>query len=356
MAVSEIPSEKMINDDSTLAVASNDEVNLLPPKPTEPLDSECCGTGCSPCVFDIYKKQLERWQKDCDELRLGRTVVNYKKNKDTDTIDLLISPEEYKSFNLMKIEPESPTSKIYTFSSSSPIDKKTLSSFHLLRIDNNNFPVRMGQHVLLRVNGVCRQYTILRVNQQDASFDILIKIYPGGQLTPLIDKLNVGDCVEMRGPFGKPFQYKRNSVKQIVMLAAGTGIAPFYRIVAQILGDEEDDTKIKLLVASQTVEEIPLKKQLKEWSSYWNFSVIYFCTKDSDKGCNDKVPYYGAKVVYQKIDLLMLDEHCKLSSSTNCDTSTSSVFLVCGTKSFEKDMINYLTKLSVDIETSVVVF
>ncbi len=33
-----------------------------PVAPREPLPEECCGKGCSPCVFDRYAEQLERYR------------------------------------------------------------------------------------------------------------------------------------------------------------------------------------------------------------------------------------------------------------------------------------------------------
>ncbi|MCW9051297.1 MAG: oxidoreductase-like domain-containing protein [Motiliproteus sp.] len=32
-------------------------------KPTRPEDWECCGGGCSPCVWDNYYADMERWQQ-----------------------------------------------------------------------------------------------------------------------------------------------------------------------------------------------------------------------------------------------------------------------------------------------------
>ena len=37
----------------------------FPPKPQEPSASDCCGTGCVPCVYDIYKQDLKLWKREC---------------------------------------------------------------------------------------------------------------------------------------------------------------------------------------------------------------------------------------------------------------------------------------------------
>ncbi len=43
----------------------------LPPAPREPDLDECCGSGCDPCVFDLYEQRLERWRERCEAIRLA---------------------------------------------------------------------------------------------------------------------------------------------------------------------------------------------------------------------------------------------------------------------------------------------
>ncbi|WP_020397163.1 oxidoreductase-like domain-containing protein [Thiolinea disciformis] len=31
--------------------------------PTPPEPHECCGSGCDPCIWDIYYEALRRWQE-----------------------------------------------------------------------------------------------------------------------------------------------------------------------------------------------------------------------------------------------------------------------------------------------------
>ena len=31
--------------------------------PTPPEPHECCGNGCEPCVWDIYREALRKWQE-----------------------------------------------------------------------------------------------------------------------------------------------------------------------------------------------------------------------------------------------------------------------------------------------------
>ena len=41
----------------------------LPPPPREPDLDECCGSGCDPCVFDLYEQRLMRWRQRCEAIR-----------------------------------------------------------------------------------------------------------------------------------------------------------------------------------------------------------------------------------------------------------------------------------------------
>ena len=50
---------------SSLSLPEDDEDFYLDPKPLRPLDSDCCGSGCKVCVFDIFEKQLKQWKERC---------------------------------------------------------------------------------------------------------------------------------------------------------------------------------------------------------------------------------------------------------------------------------------------------
>ncbi len=40
----------------------------LPPKPRKPDLDECCGSGCDPCVFDVYHDAVDAWKRACREI------------------------------------------------------------------------------------------------------------------------------------------------------------------------------------------------------------------------------------------------------------------------------------------------
>lgn len=63
--------------------------------------------------------------------------------------------------------------------------------------------------------------------------------------------------------------------RKLILLTAGTGIAPMSQIIQGILGNEEDDTMIQMFYACKSYNQILMKTELNDWSSFWNFSVTY---------------------------------------------------------------------------------
>jgi hypothetical protein len=41
----------------------NNPTPSVPPAPRKPEPHECCGTGCIPCVMDIYEEELFEYEK-----------------------------------------------------------------------------------------------------------------------------------------------------------------------------------------------------------------------------------------------------------------------------------------------------
>ena len=97
-----------------------------PQCPIRPLDSDCCGSGCTTCVFDLYELDLKRWNKRCASI-------------DSDNIDVVsdnnvIDIYEYKSFRIADITNVS----------------ETVKTFKFLIPGNGSLALKCGQHLIAR--------------------------------------------------------------------------------------------------------------------------------------------------------------------------------------------------------------
>ena len=91
----------------------------------------------------------------------------------------------------------------------------------------------IGRHVTVRggVEGVqvLRAYTPTSRPDTEGYFDLLVKTYLAGKLSPYLHSLVPGDAVEVRGPVGR-FKYTKNAYKKIGFVAGGTGLTPCLQV------------------------------------------------------------------------------------------------------------------------------
>jgi cytochrome-b5 reductase len=85
-----------------------------------------------------------------------------------------------------------------------------------------------------------------------------------------------GDYLSVKGPKGR-FHYKPNQVRAFGMIAGGTGITPMYQVARAILENPEDKTKIYLIYANVTYDDILLKEDLDRFATDYpdQFKVYY---------------------------------------------------------------------------------
>nr|CAG4639452.1 EOG090X0BKI [Daphnia magna] len=169
----------------------------------------------------------------------------------------------------------------------------------------------VGQHVYLsaRINDqlVIRPYTPVSCDEEKGYFDLVVKVYfkdvnpkfpEGGKLTQYLEKLPIGDSIDVRGPSGllihqgtglfaikpdkksSPFNVafkKLNMIagtegyalrtKLVFDLKGGTGITPMLQLIRQILRNPDDTSCMALLFANQTEADILLRDELEEAAS-----------------------------------------------------------------------------------------
>ncbi|KAL1437739.1 hypothetical protein MTO96_048604 [Rhipicephalus appendiculatus] len=246
---------------------------LLARKPRQPTPAECCGGGCAVCVNDIYAQELAIWEDECKrELQYGPGNRESQQGP-------AISPDYYKSFVLQNIKKMTECCSKYTFA---------IDDFGCLGYG-------IGQHLIMRasVDGeiITRQYT---------------PVYPKGKMSKYIRTLKEGCSVEWRGPLGG-LDYKPNAHKHMLMLAAGTGIAPHGAIVAAHHKDELDELK-----------------------RFWNVSILY-CISDEAKVEDLK---YGDEVHCREINEELLEVELSKYSKPHV--------LLCGPSTFNNRFVSYL--------------
>jgi len=159
----------------------------------------------------------------------------------------------------------------------------------------------VGQHILLAADIddqlVLRPYSPtkpINLDEDKGILELVVKIYfanvhpmfpQGGLMTQHLDKLKIGDTVKIKGPTGHVLYHGKGhftingnpmKVKQVSMVAGGTGITPMYQLISSIVQDPGDQTQISLIFSNKTVDDILLRKELDEFAKqYKNLKIWY---------------------------------------------------------------------------------
>ncbi|KAI8995930.1 hypothetical protein BC832DRAFT_535628 [Gaertneriomyces semiglobifer] len=174
-------------------------------------------------------------------------------------------------------------------------------------------------HVVVKDDScqIAREYTPITYSK--THFDLLVKKYENGSVSKLIHSLEPGDKLEMRGPI-ETLPYEPNVVEEIGMIAGGTGISPLYQLIKRILRDPSDKTRISLIYANRSEDDIPLHNELQLLSSKHPDRLRVYHTIEKQR--HQERPW-GQGTGY--VSAKMIKEHLPAS-----ERGSSAAILVCG--------------------------
>ncbi|XP_028168953.1 NADH-cytochrome b5 reductase-like [Ostrinia furnacalis] len=272
-------------------------------RPVEPNKEDCCNSGCNPCIFDVYEKQLLLFKKYQEGDNISESLlVN------------AISQLNYTQFKLVDNTELCEAHKRLSFKLSSP---------------ENNFKVvwKPGDHFLFKYteeeNPSCtRAFTPLKEkNNTEIDFFIIVKRYDKGVVSNYLYNLKPGQETLWRGPYGA-YEIIQNKFNRIFMIAQGTGITPFMSIIENIIENEDDMTKLILLYCCHNVNSIPLRNELYSMKCYWNFSYTIFLGESN----YNEIYKYQEPIINHK---LRPDDFLQFVPFSENDQ-----FLLCGSTNF----------------------
>ena len=127
-------------------------------------------------------------------------------------------------------------------------------------------PYEAGHFFLLEVEDggdkVTRAYSISSAPSEKEFFSLCLKFLPGGRASEYLKNMEIGQEVHFQGPFG---HFKlTDSKKDILMVATGTGIAPFIGMVPTLL-EQGFKKKIALYFGVRFEEDLFYLAQFKTW-------------------------------------------------------------------------------------------
>ena len=106
----------------------------------------------------------------------------------------------------------------------------------LALVDPSELSFHPGQYVDITIPGTehKRAFSMANIPARAGHLEFMIKHYPGGRFSGLLrDTLQVGDALDVRGPFGV-FILRERSDADIVFVGGGAGMAPFWSLLSSM--------------------------------------------------------------------------------------------------------------------------
>lgn len=122
-----------------------------------------------------------------------------------------------------------------------------------------------GQFInVRRADGLTRSYSLASVPRTDPLLELHVRRMVNGAMSQwLFDELEVGDTIDIAGPYGSCFYLEDDATKPILLIGTGVGLAPLVGIARDALHDGHTGP-IHLYMGSRTADGLYLQQELRE--------------------------------------------------------------------------------------------
>ncbi|KAK4431983.1 NADH--cytochrome reductase 1 [Sesamum alatum] len=235
-----------------------------------------------------------------------------------------LDPENFKEFKLVKRTQLSHNVAKFKFALPTP---------------SSVLGLPIGQHISCKGKDsqgedVIKPYTPTTLDSDVGYFELVIKMYPQGRMSHHFREMREGDYLAVKGPKGR-FKYQPGQVRAFGMIAGGSGITPMFQVARAILENPNDKTKVHLIYANVTVDDILLKDELDILAkSYPDRFKVYYVLNQPPEIWDGGVGFVSKE---------MIQAHCPAPAS-------DIQILRCGPPPMNKAMAGHLDALGYSSE------
>eukprot|EP00931_Biecheleriopsis_adriatica_P064932 TRINITY_DN39587_c0_g2_i1.p1 TRINITY_DN39587_c0_g2~~TRINITY_DN39587_c0_g2_i1.p1 ORF type:complete len:273 (-),score=35.64 TRINITY_DN39587_c0_g2_i1:9-806(-) len=246
-----------------------------------------------------------------------------------------LHPQEWRQFKI--VSKKQMSSNMWLFRFALP-ENATLGCEEVERHVRVRLPVQGGS-----APSVVREYTPVSPLNRRGSFDLAVKIYPEGVLTPELMKMGPGQCVEMCGPHGDLTirwskltairSQQMTPFDRLVLLAAGSGVTPMIQILQDWVarGHEFDGKrrKIDLLYVNHCEDDIAFNEELRQLTDAFPdcFRLLLAVSQPKDTWTGHR----------GRPDFALLEQWLGKCQEATCA-------IVCGPQQFNREMVEHFAK------------
>ncbi len=217
------------------------------------------------CILGVITEKAKTFIKKHAE------AAAEEKSKSQESEDVALQKHRWVPVCLKARKEVSKDTRSYTFTLP---DSKTTLGLHTCQ------HIQLGFHFADKM--VIRSYTPTRPilsSEEDGTFELVVKTYfptddqPGGAMSNILDCMPIGEEVDIRGPTGDiaykgmgkfEIEGKEMTFRNVTLILGGSGITPGYQLIARILESEGDETKLRVIDANKSEDDILLREQMDE--------------------------------------------------------------------------------------------
>lgn len=94
-----------------------------------------------------------------------------------------------------------------------------------------------------------------------------------GGVTNELGKLNKGDQLGLRGPFGTGWPLEEAKGKDVLIVAGGIGLAPLRPVIYELFSRREEFDRVGILYGARTPSDLLFAKDLERWRGRFDAEV-----------------------------------------------------------------------------------
>jgi ferredoxin-NADP reductase len=201
---------------------------------------------------------------------------------------------------------------------------------------------RAGQHLDVRLTApdgyqVQRSYSVASAPGLDGFYELAVERLEDGEVSPFFhDIAEVGDAIEIRGPFGGHFAWGLEDGGPLLLVGGGSGVAPLMSILrhrAEVGGG----VPMLLLYAARTWDDVIFREELiVRDAGEREFTLLLSLSRDTARRSQD---------AGRRIDASLLE-----ATLARFDAAPRLTF-VCGSNAFVEAITGQLLDLDVSPKT-----
>jgi sulfite reductase subunit B len=136
--------------------------------------------------------------------------------------------------------------------------------FEIRLPDGRDLGHEPGQFVEVSIFGIGEApISVSSSPTRKGSFELCVRAV--GNVTNALHRLNQGDAIGIRGPFGKGFDVEELKGRDMLFIGGGIGLVPLRSLINYVLDKRKDFAKVTILYGTKQPSEILFRDELNKW-------------------------------------------------------------------------------------------